>query len=163
MEQFEFVPDSTELVLSWMSKLDEASDGWMNLLPGLTDGSTRASTGLFGGFSALIGQPTTMSTMGTYLPPKRSSQPGVGASIGLLHPCGSHGMGQLSRAGLDTPPTWKVRQDHSRRGIVLELPPGTLHSDAAAWLIEACTLLCRVQLTGSWQAVVYRPQMKIVG
>lgn len=161
IERFEFEPESVATVIAWMGILDEAGDGWMNLLPGLVDESTGATTELLSGFSALLGKPATTSTMATYLPSKRGDQPGIGATIGILHPLGGHGVDQLRAAGLAVSATWKVRQDHARRGIVLELPAGVPHAEIVSWLLEAGTKLCRDQLTGMWQAVVYCPKIQV--
>jgi hypothetical protein len=55
------------------------------------------------------------------------------------------------------PEGWIVRQDHPRRGIVLETPVDAAEADVIAWCISAGTALCRAEMTGEWRAVVYEP------
>ena len=53
------------------------------------------------------------------------------------------------------PDGWVVLQDHSKKGLVVAVPPATGHADVVEWLLGAATLLSTVPLTGQWRAAVY--------
>jgi hypothetical protein len=95
--------------------------------------------------------------MGTLMPPRPSRRASEGVTVGLMHPTGAKAVARLAEAGSAVPPGWIVRQDHARRGIVLLAPHGTPAADIVDWLVRAGTALCRREMTGEWQAVVYLP------
>ena len=45
--------------------------------------------------------------------------------------------------------------DHSRRGLVVTVPPGQDHEDVLHWLLSAAHALSAVPLTGHWLARYY--------
>ena len=68
-----------------------------------------------------------------------------------------HGAGPKVARQLEIPPTWRVAQDHPRRGIVVLVPPGEDddHRRLLDWLLTAGTALATVPLTGWWRATVH--------
>jgi hypothetical protein len=78
-------------------------------------------------------------------------------SVGLMHPTGARAVARLAEAGVTIPTGWVVRQDHARRGLVLRTPVDAPETEIVDWCVRAGTALCRVDLTGEWQAVVYLP------
>jgi hypothetical protein len=64
---------------------------------------------------------------------------------------------RLAEAGVPLPEGWLVRQDHNRRGLLVRAPHGFPAGETIAWSIRAGTVLCREEMTGEWQAVVYLP------
>jgi hypothetical protein len=155
-ESFEFTPAGAARVCAYLDTMCDAADGWINLLPGVdlddVDRPT-APTGLFG----LFGNKQPPITMATLLPPKPARRASEGVTVGLLHPTGPKALARLGAAGVPAPDGWVTRQDHARRGLVLRTPLGTLSSEVVAWTLRAGEALCREDVTGRWQAVVYLP------
>jgi hypothetical protein len=155
-EEFEFTPPDVDRVRAQLARLTEAADGWINLLPGVDmDDAERPTvpTGLFG----LFGNRQPPVTMATLVPPKSVRRGTDGVTIGLLHPTGSKAIARLREAGVDLPTSWAIRQDHARRGLVVQSAVGTPEAEVINWAVRAGTALCREEMTGRWQAVVYLP------
>ncbi|HEX3793319.1 MAG TPA: hypothetical protein VHV57_02340 [Acidimicrobiales bacterium] len=155
-DTFEFDPAQTERVAGYLHHLTEAGQGWINLMPGLEeedDGRTTMAPGVFALFTAR--QPPI--TMGTLMPPRPNRREYEGVTIGLLHPTGSKAAQRLADGGVALPDGWRVRQDHARRGLVVLARHGESEAAVLSWTLQAGTVLCRKEMTGQWQAVVYLP------
>ena len=137
-------------------RLRQAGDGWINLLPGVPEGSVKAEepAGLF----AIFGNRASPVTMATLIPPKadrREYRRGFGRADA---PDGRQGGGSPALRPASTCPTgWVVRQDHVRRGLVLRTAATASEQEIVTWSVEAGDALCLVETTGRWQAVVYLP------
>jgi hypothetical protein len=156
VDTFEFTPPDFARVTGYLHHLTEAGQGWINLLPGVkADDDEQQTTppGLFSLFSAR--QPPV--TMATLMPPRPNRRATDGVTVGLLHPTGGKAVARLAEDGDAVPSGWVVRQDHARRGLVLLAPRGTPEADIIGWTIRAGQALCRREMTGEWQAVVYLP------
>lgn len=155
-EEFEFTPPDVDRVSALLHRLSEAGDGWINLLPGVDMEDAQrptAPSGLFG----LFGNRQPPVTMATLMPPKPVRRSTDGVTVGLLHPTGGKAIARLREAGVLLPSTWAMRQDHARRGLVVQAAVGTPEVDIINWSVMAGTALCREEMTGRWQAVVYLP------
>ncbi len=156
VDTFEFTPPSFDRVTSYLHHLSEAGQGWINLLPGVELDEEEQQTmppGLFSLFSNRQ-PPVTMCTLMPARPTRRAFD---GVTVGVMHPTGGKAMARLADAGVAKPAGWLVRQDHPRRGLVLLTTHGTPEADVISWAIKAGTALCRKEMTGQWQAVVYLP------
>jgi hypothetical protein len=155
-DTFEFVPPKSARVVAYLETVSEAGDGWINLLPGVEledEDRPTVPTGLFG----LFGNKQPPVTMATLMPPKPTRRAFDGVTIGLLHPSGAKSARRLAEAGVPVPPGWVVRQDHTRRGLVVRSAIDAAATDVVGWAVRAGTILCREEMTGTWQAVVYLP------
>jgi hypothetical protein len=155
-DTFEFSPPDTVRVARHLDDLIRAGQGWINLMPGFDEEEeqrTVAPSGLFG----LFGNRQPPVTMCTLVPARANRSDSEGVTVGLLHPTGAKAVRRLAEAGVSLPPGWLVRQDHARRGLVARAAPGSAPVDIIAWSIRAGTALCRQEMTGQWQAVVYLP------
>jgi hypothetical protein len=154
-ETIEFVPPDLAAVSAHLQALVDAGEGWINLLPGVDveEEPTMAPSGLFG----LFGNRQAPVTMGTLMPAKRERRATEGVTVGLLHPTGARAVARLAEADVTLPPGWVLRQDHARRGLVLRAPLGAPPEQVISWAVRAGTALCREEMTGRWQAVVYLP------
>jgi hypothetical protein len=156
VDTFEFTPPAFDRVAGYLHHLTEAGQGWINLLPGVEVDEDDAQTvppGLFSLFS--IRQPPV--TMCTLMPPRPARRATDGVTVGVMHPTGVKAVARLAEAGVPVPPGWVVRQDHARRGLVVLAPHGTPESEIIGWSLRAGQVLCRKEMTGEWQAVVYLP------
>jgi hypothetical protein len=151
----EFTPPDVDGVADQLVSLRDAGDGWINLLPGIVEGAVEVDppTGLF----AFFGTRQAPVTMATVMPARVEQRHIEGMSVGLMHPTGGRAIARLADAGVTVPNGWVVRQDHTRRGLVLRTSPDAAPADIVDWCVRAGTALCRAEMTGQWQAVVYLP------
>ncbi|HEY1652179.1 MAG TPA: hypothetical protein VGG09_09890 [Acidimicrobiales bacterium] len=151
----EFTPPEIDGVASDLASLRDAGDGWINLLPGIEEEAVDINppTGLF----AFFGTRQAPVTMATVMPARLEHRAVEGMSVGLMHPTGGRAIALLAETGVTVPEGWAVRQDHARRGLVLRASPDAAPADIVGWCVRAGTALCRAEMTGQWQAVVYLP------
>lgn len=149
------MPPDKGAVADALATARATGSGWVNLLPGIPENAVDPDppSGLF----AFFGNRAQPVTMATIMPPKKERRASAGLSVGIMHPTGAKAVVRLASFGVPLPEGWLVRQDHPRRGIVLETPVDVAESDVIAWCISAGTALCRVDMTGEWRAVVYEP------
>ena len=155
-DTFEFTPPDLDRITGYLHHVTEAAGGWINLMPGveLDDSqTTTVSAGLF----SFFGNRQAPVTMTTFMPAPPSRQATEGVTIGLQHPTGGKAVARLAEAGVPVPEGWLVRQDHARRGLLFRAPHGAAEGDIIEWSLRAGAALCREELTGEWQAVVYLP------
>ena len=151
----EFTPPEVAGVAGALSQLRDAGSGWVNLLPGIDEDAVDPDppTGLF----AFFGNRAPPVTMATIMPAKRDRRDIEGMTVGLMHPTGARAVARLAEVGVALPQGWVVRQDHVRRGLVVGSPVGATEADVIRWCVRAGAALCRADMTGRWQAVVYLP------
>ncbi len=151
----EFLPPDDGEVAAHLARVTAAGDGWINLLPGVPEDSPDLvpPTGL----SALFGSRQLPVTMATLMPARADRRSDEGLTVGLMHPTGARAVARLAEAAIPLPDGWVVRQDHARRGLLLRCPVGEDGATVIDWCIRAGTELCRAEMTGRWQAVVYLP------
>lgn len=95
--------------------------------------------------------------MATWTPECRTGKP-VPAQIGIAHGTGPNALDRLEAEGVVLPAGWTKKQDHSKHGIVAELPPGADPAVVVAWLIDAMAVLSAVIDTDDdWIAEVHEP------
>jgi hypothetical protein len=150
----EFTPPDIGGVGEELAALRHTGDGWLNLMPGVVDDAdVNPPAGLF----AFFGTRQAPVTMATVMPARRDKGAVEGMSVGLMHPTGAKAIARLAEAGVTVPAGWVVRQDHARRGLVLQTARDSASGDIVTWCVQAGTALCLVDMTGQWQAVVYLP------
>jgi len=156
IDTFEFDPSDASRVTEAMEHLAGANDGWINLLPGVSEEGVpeHGRAGIFGG---VFGSPQAPVAMGTWIPAKKS-RPNAVATIGILHPRGRRAVSQLAALGVALPSGWQVRQDHARRGLIVRVPASERQGAVLDWALAAGTTLSMVPLTGMWEARVYQPR-----
>ena len=155
-QDYEFTPPELDRVAGSLQLLSQAGAGWLNLLPGVRlDDEDRPTvpSGLFG----LFGNRQPPVTMCTLMPARPARRATDGVTVGVLHPTGPKVVARLADAGVSLPQGWLVRQDHARRGLVVRAPVGDAPRAVVEWAVRAGEALCREELTGQWQAVVYLP------
>jgi hypothetical protein len=117
--------------------------GWCNVVPEVLEEVEELKVSTFG---LWMNHGITVATFVTSPPRQGEAQP---SSLGLLHARGR--LGRVRIASLLGGASFAVRQDHSHRGLLLEVPPET---PAALVLDVMCTLtseLCDYELTGIWR------------
>lgn len=117
--------------------------GWCNVVPVVTDDVKDLT---MNGFGLWVSSGVCVASLVTELPRHGADQP---SSLGLLHT--RHRLGHDRIATLLGNAPFKVRQDHTQRGLLLDVPA---HTTADVVLDVMCTLtsqLCDYDLTGSWR------------
>jgi hypothetical protein len=69
--------------------------------------------------------------------------------LGVLHTRGRLGRERLATLLANTP--FKVRQDHSQRGLLLDVPADTLATVILDAMCSLTTQLCDYELSGTWR------------
>jgi hypothetical protein len=156
VDRFEFTPPAYERVTGYLHHLTEAGQGWINLMPGVELDENESQTTPPGLFSLFTNRQPPV-TMGTLVPARPTRRGEEGVTVGLLHPTGAKAAARLAEAGVPVPQGWLVKQDHARRGLVVLALHGAPEADIIGWALRAGTALCRQEMTGPWQAVVYLP------
>jgi len=151
----EFRPPDVAAVAHSLAALREAGSGWINLLPGIHEDAVdpEPAAGLF----AFFGNRAAPVSMATVMPAKKERRDAEGVTIGVMHPTGAKAVARLAEAGVEVPAGWVVRQDHARRGLLVQTPADASDTDILTWSIRAGDALSRVDMTGQWRAVVYLP------
>jgi hypothetical protein len=151
----EFVPPDDDEVAKRLAEVCAAGDGWINLLPGVPEDSPDLNQpkGLF----SFFGNRQAPVTMVTLMPERLNRRSREGLTVGMMHPTGPKAVARLAEEGVLLPEGWVVRQDHARRGLLLSVPSTEAGRDVIAWSVRAGTALCRAEMTGRWQAIVYLP------
>jgi hypothetical protein len=151
----EFTPPELEGVADALRMLRDASSGWINLMPGIDEDAAdvHPRAGLF----AFFGNQAAPVTMTTVMPPRKDRRDTEGLTVGIMHPTGGKAVARLAEDGVTMPDGWLVRQDHARRGLLVRTPVAVSEDDVIDWSVRAGTALCRAEMTGRWQAVVYLP------
>jgi hypothetical protein len=151
----EFTPPDVAAVAEQLQTLRDAGSGWINLMPGIDEEASdvHPRAGLF----AFFGNNAAPVTMTTLMPPKKERRETEGLTIGIMHPTGGKAVARLAEAGVLVPEGWVLRQDHARRGLLVQTPVVVSEEDVMDWSVRAGTALCRAEMTGRWRAVVYLP------
>lgn len=73
--------------------------------------------------------------------------------IGIQHMAGQKVTRLLAERGCPVPEDWYVAAEHPKRGLVLKTYAAPAQ-ETLAWLVDACRLLCPMEIHYPWQAVV---------
>jgi hypothetical protein len=146
LDQIEFDIGAPEEVVDRMGPMKAAADGWLTLLPGVEENTAPLQrTGLF----ALFSGPRFDVPEASWVP---SHKPGDPVSIGIRHAHGQRAARQLVERGHHAPDGWRLRMDHPRRGLVIEVPLEADDREVLDWLLSATILLTNVPLLEGWLA-----------
>ena len=154
----EFLIDDLGAVLARMAELTERQEGWINFEPAVdTEDLPPPRTGL----AWLLSGRGPDVPLATWTPGTMGSGRGRGRgeppSVGVRHGVGPGARARLEAAGQPVPRRWVVLQDHSKRGLVVVVPPAVPHPEVLGWLLRATALLSAVPLDRDWRAAVYTP------
>ncbi len=150
----EFSADELTQIVACMARLAGAGDGWINLIPKITDDDERP-TSL--GFFTLFGGGGTGVTMCTWVPGSHDQRGRNQPSLGITHVTGHRVVAELQSLAVPIPETWLVEQDHPRRGLVLRVPSDEPHEQVLAWALRAVGALRTPRPIRGWRADIYLP------
>lgn len=130
---------------------DDAT-GWLTLQPAFDSDAAPPPRGGAGFFTAR----GPYIPVCTWVPGERTRQGIRYTALGIQHGSGGKVVRWLAEQGHPLVTGWEAIGDHPTRGLVVAVPPADAHEDVLVWLLHAADLLCPVQLTGEWRALVYR-------
>lgn len=153
IERVEFTVDELTQIVARMARLAGAGDGWINLIPRMTDDDERP-TSL--GFFALFGGGTGV-TMCTWIPGDDHQPERNQTNLGISHTTGRRAVAELHSLAVPVPETWIVDQDHPRRGLILRVPADEPHEQVLLWALRAVAALSAPGPIRRWRADIYLP------
>ena len=123
--------------------------GWINLTPGVpTELVDQPRPGLLGWLS---GAPDQIAPLATWMPSEGSDA--NAGRLGVLHARGRlHREGVAGLAGIR--PSWRLRQDHARRGLLFDIPSAS-DEEVAEGRVALVDELATVPTTGRYLAEVF--------
>jgi hypothetical protein len=146
----EFDINRRDEILAAMKEMKAAQSGWVNMSPAVDVEDLPADAGpkLWSARGPLV-------PLCTWTPPaKKGSGPPV--LIGIQHGVGGKAVPRLRDLGVAVPEKWRVQNDHTRRGIVIGVPPEEKDDTVLRWLLRAGGVLCDLPYK-VWIAEVYAP------
>jgi hypothetical protein len=152
-EVLRFRRSETEEVEARLRRLQATGEGWLNLQPVVDD--VGLAEGSFGMMRVLSSRGPRIP-LGTFVPAGRGRRPSP-ASLGLEHPAGPRALERLTELGIHRPSGSVKRQDHAKRGIVVELPDDVDASTVVRFLVDAATALAGVPVGEWWIATIHAP------
>jgi hypothetical protein len=155
IHRIDFRTDLTPIVAR-MDHLANAGDGWINLIPKTSDDDDdERSTSL--GFFALFSGGGIGVTMATWIPGSESGRGRELPSLGISHLTCRRAIAQLFAQSVLIPDTWRVEQDHPRRGLVVRIPADEPLHQVLMWALGAVEVLMGPRPILGWRADVYLP------
>ncbi|HVA51915.1 MAG TPA: hypothetical protein VNF05_00225 [Acidimicrobiales bacterium] len=143
--QFEFSFDRTEAVGAIESV--DSGRGWCNVVPGVIDDVEELKVNAFG---LWMNHGITVASFVTSPPSHGEVQP---SSLGLLHARGRIGRERIVSLLGGAP--FVIRQDHTQRGLLLEVPAKAPAPQVLDVMCEMTASLCDYELTGNWRLDLY--------
>ena len=146
--QFQFSNDRVEALRAVESIA--SGRGWCNVVPRVVDDvqDLRINfTGLW------VNQGVAKASFVTSPPRHGEAQP---SSLGVLHSRGRLGNERITTLLGGAPFT--VRQDHTQRGLLLEVPADTPAAQVLDVMCTTTASLCDFELTGDWRLDLYARQ-----
>ena len=153
VERVEFSATAPTQIVVYMAQLAEAGDGWINLIPKLSDDDEPTTLGFF----TLFGGGSTGVTMCTWIPDHHDRRARGHMSLGITHTLGQRAKGRLQSRATPIPATWRIEQDHAKRGLVFQVPLDEPNEQVLAWALRAVGSLTPADQIEKWRAEVYFP------
>jgi hypothetical protein len=146
----EFDTNRRDEILVAMKDMKAAQSGWVNMSPAVESEDLPPDAGpkLWSARGPLV-------PLCTWTPPaKKGAAPPV--LIGIQHGVGAKAAPRLKELGVAVPGAWRVQNDHTRRGIVIAVPPEEKNDTVLKWLLRAGAMLCDLPYE-AWIAELYPP------
>jgi hypothetical protein len=121
--------------------------GWCNVIPCVVEDIPDIKVNFTGMW---VKHGATEASFVTSLPRQGQPQP---SSLGILHLRGRLGRERIAALLGDAPFT--LRQDHSNRGLLFDVPAGTPAVRVLDFMCSATASLCDYEMTGNWRMDLY--------
>jgi hypothetical protein len=143
-------------LLAVMADLAARRDGWINLQADVGDDEGPEPAPARAGAFALFPARGPDVPVCTWVPGPDGRRGPEPDSVGIQHGSGPRALRRLADAGSAPPAGWRMRADHPKRGLVLELPSGTDPATVLTWIFAASDVLAGAELPDQWLAAVHR-------
>jgi hypothetical protein len=144
-----------DLLCEQAAPLAARHSGWITLSPLVP---SREQPPPQGPLAILISGERHDAPICSWVPGRQSRRQTKCDALGIQHSTGTGAVNRLAQAGIGVPTGWRVRQDHPRRGLVVEPPTGTPLLDMFGWLTRAGASLCRSSYDGRWEVTIHLPR-----
>lgn len=121
--------------------------GWCNVVPGVVDDVADLKVNIFG---LWVNQGVAVASFVTAAPRHGVALP---SSLGILHSRGRLGRERITILLGGAP--FAIRQDHSQRGLLLDVPADTNAAKVIDLMCSMTASLCDFTMTGSWRMDLY--------
>ncbi len=153
-EVVHFLRSDTAELLGALDELDRSGDGWVNIQALEPEKEELDASPVRAGLFSLVTARGPRIPVGTWVPGARGGRRPDPDSVGIQHAAGPKAHRQLLEAGVSPPEGSTLMSDHPRRGLVLNLAPGTAPAVVLDWLFAASDVLAAEPLPDTWVAVV---------
>lgn len=117
--------------------------GWCNVIPGVVEDVKDLEMNVFG---LWVNQGVVVASIVTAAPRRGVAQP---STLGVLHTRGRLGRERIAAMLGDAP--FQVRQDHSQRGLLLDVPADTSATVVLNVMCSLTSSLCDYEQTNEWR------------
>jgi hypothetical protein len=124
-----------------------AGRGWCNVVPRVANEVPDISVKFTGMW---VSHGATEATFVTFAPRNGVTKP---SSLGILHTRGRLGKERITMMLADAP--FVLRQDHSQRGVLLDVPVDAPASQVLEVMCSMTETLCDYEMTGGWRFDLY--------
>ncbi len=121
---------------------------WMNVSPWVDENNLPEASLLVKFFSARGPE----IPLATWVPATQRTP----ASLGFSHSAGKRAANQLVSVGLDFPENWLLKQDHTKRGLIFEIPEDELFAVVLDFMLHASSVLSGVPTDTRWVADILK-------
>ena len=142
---FEFGDDRAQAIRS-LESIDSGK-GWCNVVPCVDEDIPDIKINFTG---IWVKRGVDEASFVTSPPRNGLAQP---SSLGVLHLRGRLGRERIATLLGDAP--FILRQDHSQRGLLFDVPVGTPASQVLDVMCSMTTSLCDFEMTGNWRMDLY--------
>lgn len=144
--------DDPSLLADRMDLLSTVGRGWINVVPQIPEDIDVPPTP---GILAIFNKRGPAVPLGTWTASKLTNRGAEPSEVGVQHGAGRKVREELDGTAGAVPETWRMLQDHPRRGLVAQPAPGTSNIEIATWLFGVLGALCRVPRTVNFLVFVY--------
>ncbi len=142
-----FSADNLDKILPTVTMMTARRKGWVNLRPQADEYDRQINPGIVASIFRVRGP--DLPLMSWVIPRPSKTLPEVDL-LGILHPQGQQLSKRFGEFGLELPSSWRVKQDHPNRGLVLEIPANQEPRAILTWLVGCGQALSTVELNGYW-------------
>jgi hypothetical protein len=151
----EFLRGEPAQLLGVMHGLADARDGWVNLQAVVDEDETPDAQPARAGVFALVSGRGPTVPVSSWVPGQHTRRGQEPDSVGIQHGAGPKAARRLVEAGVTPPEGSTLLGDHPRRGLVVELPPGTAPETVLDFVLAASDVLTPFRLPDTWVAIVH--------
>ena len=144
--------DDPSLLVEKMDQLAALGRGWINVMPEIPDDVEVPSTP---NALAVFSKRGPVVPLGTWTASNLTKHGAEPAEVGIHHGKATSVRELLAGTPGEIPTTWRVVQDHPRRGLVARPPADATTAEIASWLLGALGELCIPPRTSNFRAFVY--------